>query len=146
MEQLTSTDAEQYITSHMVDFLTRSRPFGGVKSPNGMRKFFSSNVTKQQRFLIVNTSKDWANSAIAFIEKNLPKHLLKKNVLWFVTFNFGYRLCITNNVNRSQYTDILKPSDPITSAVVAKAKADKVFFDLRNLVVEPSDVVYSLHK
>ena len=146
MEQLTDYDAEQYITSHLVNFLAQSRPFGGVKSPNGMRKFFSSNVTEQQRSLIVNTSKEWANSAIAFIERNVPEHHLGKDVNWFVTFNWGYRLCITNNVNRSQYTDILPLNDPITLAVVAKAKADMVFFDLSNLVVVPSNAVFSIHK
>ena len=146
MDKLTEHDAEQYITSHMVNFLAQSRPFGGVKSPNGMRKFFSSNVTEQQRFLIVNTSKDWANSAIAFIEQNVAEYHKEKDVHWFVTFNWGYRLCITNNVNRSQYTDLLLLNDPITLAVVAKAKADEVFFDLSNLVVVPSNQVYSLHK
>ena len=147
MEKLTEYHAEQYITSHMVNFLAQSRPFGGVKSPNGMCRFFSKNVTIEQQSLMNNTSVPYSNRVIAYLKENWRASNQKKSqeVHWFVVFNWNIRFCIVNEVNRSQYTDILKAGDPITSAVVKKAKAENAYFDLCNLAIQHNSQKYSIH-
>ena len=145
MEQLTDYDAEQYITSHAVSFMAQSRPFGGVKSPNGMRRFFSDNVTTEQRALISNTSKVFANSAISYLKNTPAGRMTNADVIWMVVFNWNYRLCIVNEKNRSQYTDIMKAGDPMTLAVIKRAKAANVFFDLSGLEITASEQVHSIH-
>lgn len=145
MEQLTETDAEHYIISQMVHFLAQSRPFGGVKSPNGMCRFFSENVSIEQRSLINKTSVSYSNRVIDHLKKNWRASNQSQEVHWFVVLNWNIRLCIVNEVNRSQYTDILKPGDPITNAVVKKAKAENVYFDLRSLAVQHINERYPIH-
>lgn len=146
MEKLTEYDAEEYITSQMVSFLAQSRPFGGVKSPNGMCRFFSNNVTVEQRALINNTSVAYSDKIIAYLKNNWRLSHDTREVHWFVVCSWNIRLCVTNEVNLSQYTDILKPGDPITVAVIKKAKMENVYFDLRNLAVEHSKEEYTVHK
>ncbi len=146
MEKLTENDAEQYIAGQMVHFLAQSRPFGGVKSPNGMHRFFSKNVTAEQQALINNTSSAYSRTVITYLKKHEEVFARDKEIHWFVIFSWNTRLCIFNEANRSQYTDILKPSDPITIAVIKKAKLENLFFDLRHLAIQHSNERYSIHK
>ena len=145
MEQLTEINAEDYITSHMVSFLAQSRPFGGVKSANGLCSFFSENVSIEQRDLILNTYVPFDDRVIAHLKKNWRASNQSQEVRWFVVLNWNIRLFIFDEVNRSQYTDILKPGDPITIAVVKKAKADNEYYDLGSLAVQHVNERISIH-
>lgn len=146
MGQLTENDAELYIASQMVHFLAQSRPFAGVKSPNGMHRFFSKNVTAKQQALINNTSSAYSRTVIAYLKKHKEVFPQDKEIHWFVVFSWNTRLCIVNEANRSQYTDILKPGDPITFAVIQKAKFENLYFDLCHLAIQNNNERYLIHK
>ena len=146
MEKLTEYHAEQYITSHMVSFLAQSRPFAGASSKNGMRRFYSQNVSDVQRAQMNEMPKFMLNTTIGVVLKRLKiKKNTSRSAFWFVGQHFTTRLIFIDLANNSHYSDILVSNDAISNAVIAKAKSAGVFFDFRRVGVMPMLEAVSVH-
>ena len=146
MEQLTETDAENYITSQMVHFLAQSRPFGGAASNNGMRRFYSANVSDVQRRQMDEMSESFLNATLDIVLKRLKiKQNTPPRTFWFVGQHFTTRLIFIDLANNSHYSDMLVNDDEMSNAVIKKAKNSYVFFDFRRSTVTSTVEAISVH-
>jgi small nuclear ribonucleoprotein (snRNP)-like protein len=147
MERLTESNAEDYITSQMVSFLAQSRPFGGTASHNGMRRFYSANVSAVQRAQMDKMSDSFLNVTLNVVLQRLEitRHNKPPGTFWFVGQHFTTRLIFIDLANNSHYSDILVSGDPITNAVLEKAKKVGVFFDFRRTTVTTTMEQISVH-
>jgi len=147
MEKLTETDAENYITSQMVHFLAQSRPFGGRASHNGMRRFYSANVSAVQRAQMDEMSELFLNVTldVVFERLQITRHNLPPGTFWFVGQHFNTRLIFIDLANNSHYSDILISGDTMSDAVIEKAKKVGVFFNFRRATVTTTMERISVH-
>lgn len=147
MEKLTETDAENYITSQMVHFLAQSRPFGGTASRNGMRRFYSANVTDVQRAQMDEMSESLLNDTldVVFQRLKITRYNPPPGTFWFVGQHFTTRLIFIDLANNSHYSDILATGDTMSNAVIKKAKKVGVFFNFRRTTVPATMERISVH-